>query len=149
MLHSESSRKRVSGELVKRLKTLDEEELGKLAYLGTSTPAQLAILWVAVCRTYEFIADFSQQVVAERWHTGKSNLPMGAYESFCQEAAVVHPELSTLSSGTKGRLRNQLFQMLREEGFIDEELNLKPYLLPSECIGMFERADLAFFPTIA
>lgn len=149
MLHSESSRKRVSGELIKRLKNLGPKELAKLADAQTTTPAQFAILWVAVCRTYEFVSDFTQQVVAERWGTGRGTLPYGAYEEFCSEAALVHPELAKLAEGTKGRLRNQLYQMLREMGFIDESLNLNPYLLPAECSGLVAPADLRFFPTAA
>ena len=147
MLRLESSRKRVSGELIKRLKNLDDDELVYLASCEDAR-AQSAILWVAVCRTYEFVRDFTEQVVAARWAESKGDLPIASYEAFFEESSEVHQELAKLAESTRPRLRNQLYQMLREMEFVDGDNNLKPYLLPdsaSNCIGARERG---YFPTI-
>lgn len=147
MLRFESSRKRISSELIKRLKALSDTELSGLAS-SDETAVQTALCWVAICRTYEYIRDFVQQVVATRWEQGKGNLPVGAYEAFFDEAALVHPELAKLSEGTRPRLRNQLYQMLREAGFIDKDHTLTPYVLPvgaGEYVGPDEEP---FFPTL-
>lgn len=144
MIRSESSRKRIGLELVKRLRNLTDEELSQLANCGDSEQ-QTVLVWIAVCRAYEFIRDFLGDVVAVRWRDGLGNLPQGAYENYVEEASVLHPELETLSDGTKTRLRNQLFQMLREAGIIDKDDVLQACLLP---YGVELAADeRVFFPT--
>lgn len=144
MIRSESSRKRIGLELVKRLRNLSDDELSQLASCGDSEQ-QTALVWISICRAYEFICDFLNDVVAVRWRDGLGNLPQGAYENYVEEASALHPELATLKDGTKKRLRNQLFQMLREAGIIDKDDVLQAYLLP---YGMELAADeRVFFPT--
>lgn len=147
MLRFESSRKRISSELIKRLKTLSGAELSALAH-SDETAAQTALCWIAICRTYEFVNDFMQQVVATRWSQGKGTLPVGAYEAFFDEAALAHPELDGLSEATRPRLRNQLFQMTREAGFIDKDYNLLAYVLPIGAREFVGPDEEPFFPTL-
>ena len=147
MLRFESSRIRISRELIKRLKTLSGMELAALAHCDEAA-AQTAFCWISICRTYGYIRDFLEQVVATRWEQGKGNLPMGAYEAFFDEAALVHPELHKLSEGTRPRLRNQLFQMLREVGFLDHEFNLCAYVLPIDARAFVGAGEEPFFPTM-
>ncbi len=147
MLRFESSRKRISSELIKRLKTLNSVELASLAN-NDETAAQTALCWISICRTYEFIFDFIQQVVAVRWEQGKGNLPIGAYEAFYEEAALAHPELDKLAEATRPRLRNQLFQMIREAGFIDQDYNLHAYVLPIGARDFVGPEEEPFFPTL-
>ena len=146
MLRFESSRKRISSELIKRLENLTEGELDTLATTDDSR-LQTALLWVGICRTYEFVADFAEQVIAERWHSGKHDLPVGAYETFFEEAALVHPEVSKLTESTRERMRNQLFQMLREAGMLNRTNELLPLLLPAGVTELLGTRELAFFPT--
>ena len=146
MIRSESSRKRIGLEIVKRLKNLSDSEIERLAECGDSQE-QTALVWIAVCRTYEFIRDFLGDVVFVRWRDGLGNLPQGAYESYVEEASVLHPELASISDGTKTRLRNQLFQMLREAGIIDADDVLQPCLLPSRMEERLAPEERVFFPT--
>lgn len=147
MLRLESSRKRVSGELIKRLKNLNDEELEFVASCEDAQ-AQNAILWIAICRTYEFVRDFTEQVVAVRWVESKRDLPVASYESFFEESSEIHPELAKLAESTRPRLRNQLYQMLREMEFIDNDNNLKPYLVPDGALRFFGARERGYFPTI-
>lgn len=146
MIRSESSRKRLGLELVKRLKNLTDAELTQLAECGDSQQ-ETALVWIAICRTYQFIRDFLDDVVAVRWHDGLGDLPQGAYESYVEEASVSHPELGKLSELTKQRLRNQLFQMLRETGIIDKQNVLQAYLLPYGMDKQLKPEERGFFPT--
>ena len=75
------------------------------------------------------------------------DLPLGAYESYVEEASALHPELGALSDLTKQRLRNQLFQMLREVGFIDAHGTLQSYLLPYGMEKQLPADERGFFPT--
>lgn len=148
MLRFESSRKRISSELIKRLKMLSENELRSLAH-NDETAAQTALCWIAICRTYEYIRDFVEQIVATRWETGKGNLPLGAYEAYFDEAAMAHPEVAKLAEGTRPRLRNQLYQMLREAGMLDQDFNLLAYVLPIGARDFVGPDEESYFPTMA
>lgn len=146
MIRSESSRKRIGLELTKRLRNLSDDEIAQLAECGESD-VQTTLVWLAICRTYDFIRDFLSDVVAVRWTDGLGSLPQGAYESYVEEASVLHPELATLSDGTKRRLRNQLFQMLREAGIIDSDDVLQAHLLPFGIDKQLKPDERGFFPT--
>lgn len=146
LIKSESSRKRISSELIKRLNSLTGDEVAALATIAGSK-AQGAICWMAVCRTYDFIAKFMTDCVAERWIGGVKTLTDGVYESFVSEEATVHPELMTISLATQGRLRSQLFTMLREMEFVDKAGNMIGYVMPIGCEGVIAGGDLRWFPT--
>ena len=146
MIRSLSSRKRIGLELCKRMRRLSEEELQILADCGDSAQ-ESNMCWVAICRTYEFVRDFLDNVISARWSDGLGDLPQGAYEGFFSEASLTHPELETLSEGTRQRLRNQLFQMLREVGFINADGALLPYLVPFALEPGIAPEERRFFPT--
>lgn len=147
LLRFESSRKRISLELIKRLKSLSDEELSGLVH-AKETSAQNALCWIAICRTYTYIADFVQQIITTRWKQGKTTLPIGTYESFFSEASVLHPEVEKLTETTRKRLRTQLYLMLREMDFLNQEFNLYAYILPSEAKSFVGPNEEAFFPTL-
>lgn len=146
MIRSLSSRKRIGLELCKRLQTLTGDELGSLASCDDSA-TETSLCWIGICRTYEFIRDFLDDVVSVRWAEGLGNVTQGAYESFVEDATATHPELDSLAEGTRTRLRNQLFQMLREAGITDSKDDLVPYLVPFSLMGHIAHEERRFFPT--
>ena len=146
MLRQVSSRRRVAGELVRRLKNLTPAECAFLAD-GPASASADAVIWLAICRTYPFIASFTTEVVGERWHDGVTTLNDGVYEAFVAEQAALHAELAQLKEQTGARLRSQLFTMLRAMGFLSQDGSLLPYLIPSEVAALLSDDDLAFFPT--
>lgn len=146
MIRQVSSRRRVAGELIRRLKNLAPAECAFLANVPASASAD-AVIWLAICRTYPFIASFTTEVVRERWHDGVTTLNDGVYEAFVTEQAALHPELSQLKEQTAARLRLQLFTMLRTMGFLSQGGSLLPYLIPSDVAALLSDDDLALFPT--
>lgn len=147
LIKSESSRKRISSELVKRLNSLSDDEVAALVSIGGSR-GQGAVCWMAICRTYDFIAKFVTDCMAERWIGGTKTLTDGVYESFVSEEAEVHPELVTISPATQDKLRSQLFTMLREMEFVDKNGAMMGYVMPSDCQGVVTGGDLRWFPTV-
>lgn len=146
MLRQVSSRHRVARELIRRLKNLTPAECAFLAD-GPASASADAVIWLAICRTYPFIASFTTEVVGERWHDGMTTINDGVYEAFVTEQAALHPELAQLKEQTAARLRLQLFTMLRAMGFLSQDGSLLPYLIPSEVAALLSDDDLAFFPT--
>lgn len=147
MIRQESSRKRVTAELLKRLRNLTPAELTALVQPQSAGFAS-ALCWLAICRTYEFVRGFTINVVGERWNEGVRTLPPGAYETYVSEESTMHPELEGLSDQTKARLRSQLFTMMREMGFLDRQQEMHPYLMPEGVSSTIDEEDFVFFPTL-
>lgn len=148
-LNAESSRKRVSGELVKRLQTLSDEEVRFL--VDSYGDDQSAMLWVSVCRTYEFVHDISIGVLKDRYESGIPTYTEGAYEAFFEEQAMLHPELERLTSGSRKKMRNQVFRMMVECDLVSEKGDITP-IHPSpdfvRIVDLGHRDDLDLFPGV-
>ena len=146
-MNTESSLKRVAGELIKRLKTLSP---GELRFLVESYgDDQLAMLWVSICRAYPFMRAFSQDALALRYRQGAPDLTVGAYEAVFEAESIDHPELEDLAPATRSRMRNQILQMTRDCRLTDEEGRITPlYLSPAftEALGARASEDLRLFP---
>lgn len=148
-LNAPSSVKRVSGELIKRLKTLSDEEVEFFAH--SYGDDQLAMLWVSICRTYEFVSGLSRNVIVDRYARMVTDYTPGAYEAYFEEEAEFHPELLALTEESKKKMRNQVFRMLVECHLITEEGRITP-LYPSPAfvaaIDPEHREDLMLFPGV-
>lgn len=138
---------RVLREVIDRLKTLNHEELDLLVY--SNPQDQKYLLWLAICRRYKFIADFSIEVLRERYITLKTDLNNEDFDSFLNKKTECHPELDKLSLSTRAKLRQVLFKMLRESDLLTEDniINaamLSPILL--KIIARVSSGDVLFFP---
>lgn len=144
-----SSLKRVSNELIKRLKTLTDEEVEFFA--NSYGDNQLAMLWISICRTYPFLSGLSRNVIVDRYARMVPDFTPGAYEAYFDEEAEFHPELYALTEKSKQRMRNQVFQMLMECRLITESGRITP-LYPSPAftaaIDSEHREDLKLFPGV-
>lgn len=146
-LNAVSSRKRVSGEIVKRLKTLTDSEV---AFFSTSYgDDRCAILWVSICRTYQFVRDLSQQVIAERYSRTIPDYTREAYDVFFQEQEGIHPELSKLTDEGRKKMRNVVLRMLVECKMVSEDGSITPLHPTPMFKGTLDAAhadDLLLFP---
>lgn len=144
-LNSESSLKRIAGELIKRLRTLSQTELELLSKsLGDD---QKALLWVSVCRTYPFMRAFAE-LICERYES-LTPVTLGAYGSLFDEEASQHPELDALTELTKGRLRNQAFRLAIDCHVLDESympMSLQPTVTTLDAIREAKANDLLVIP---
>lgn len=146
-LNAVSSRKRVSGEIVKRLRALSDDEVRFL--VSSSGDDRCAMLWVAICRTYQFVRDFSQQVLAERYDHSATDLPTEVYDVFFDSQAEVHPELDRLTKLGRGKMRSVVFKMLRECRLLDDDNRITPLCTSpafAEALGENRADGLALFP---
>mgnify|MGYP001769664202 CR=1 FL=1 len=107
-----STLKRLCRELVSRLKTLSDRELGFL--IECSRRERGYLLWIAACRQYAFVADFALEILRERYITLKIDISNEEFDSFFIRKSEWRPELDEITPATRIRLRQNLFQMLRE-----------------------------------
>lgn len=148
-LNAESSRKRVAGELIKRLRTLTDDEIRFL--VDSHLDDQSAMLWVSVCRTYQFVSGLSATVLRDRYESGIPTYTEGAYEAFFEREAETHPELGKLTEAGKKKMRNQVFRMLVECDLVSEDGAITPiHPSPSfvRAIDAAHQDDLDLFPGV-
>ena len=133
---TESSSKKITGEIIKRLKFLSEDELKFI--VEASTDEQAWMLWIGICKCYGFINDFADEVIREKYLTLYSDVSMSDYDNFFNKKADWHDELDKLSVSSRSKLRQVVFKMLRQVGLLNKENQIQPVLLT----GTFVRSAI-------
>lgn len=144
-----SSSERVARETIQRLAVLTDKEIELLS--EGSLTERCHLMWAAVCRRYELIGDFAEEVVRERFLLMTPTLDFEDYERFITGKSLWHPEIDDLRPSTRAKLRQNLFRMLYEAGLRDDKTNINPAVLSErvyETLAARRPNDLRFFPTM-
>ena len=144
---TQNSSRRICQEIISRLKTFHDSELELL--VQGSQQEQGYLLWVAVCRRYQFIADFAVEILREQFISLKNVLNYEDFDVFYDEKAEWHPELEKIAPGTKTKLRQILFKMMREANLLTKKNVINPVILTPnilEAIPKDKYQDTLFFP---
>jgi len=110
---------------------------------------QQAMMWLAICRTYRFVHEFSVEVINERYQSWRFDLGLEVFDRFLAEKSECDPSLAELSSLTCAKLRQVLFRILRESGLRSDEGRIQPIWLSGRMKRLIEEsnpADLRAFP---
>ena len=139
--------KRICTEIISRLKTMNKQELEFL--LDSSSQDQAYLLWLAICRRYQFIGDFAIEVLRERFISLKTDLNYIDFDSFFNEKSEWHVELENIKPSTRYKLRQVLFKILREADLLTEKnlinvATLSPNLI--EIICRNDKQEILYFP---
>lgn len=146
-LNAVSSRKRVVAEIVKRLRMLTDRELE--FFVSSYGDDRCAILWVAICRTYQFVYDLSEEVIVERFNRTIPDFTQESYDVFFDEQAEIHPELEGMTESGRKKMRNTVLRMLMECHLVDEDRRITPLHTTSAFRGALDsghQEDLRIFP---
>lgn len=146
-----ASQQRTLREIVNRISTLTDDELALLIETDDRTEQQ-ALLWLAACRAYRFVGEFSIQVLRDRHLSYRLDLPLEAFDMFWDEKAEWYPELGEISNSTRLKLRQVLFRIMREAEIISTDGTIQTaYLTPRvrSLISQTRATDLAVFPGAA
>jgi hypothetical protein len=108
---------RVTREIIQRISTLTPEQLALL--VNGSMDEQRLILWLAVCKCYEFIHEFAVEVIHEKFLTMVNQVTDDDYRAFFNRKASWHPELDEVTESTKKKLQTRIFDMMTKAGFFD------------------------------
>jgi hypothetical protein len=139
---------RLASETVQRLSALADDEVDLLIEATASERAYL--MWAAACRRYEFIGEFAEEVVRERFLLFASTLEYQNFDSFVRAKALWHEELAEIKDSTRQRLRSNVFKMLREAELLSEAGDIMPAVLSGRVAAVLRArspSDLRFFPT--
>jgi len=142
-----NSAKRICSEICSRLKRLNTDELGFL--VEGDHQEQVYLLWLAVCRRYRFIYDFSTEVIRERFLTLRYDLRYVDYDAFFNAKMEWHEELERITTTTRNKLRQVMFKMLREAELLNSDNSIIPAMLSPRLINVIcshSERDLRLFP---
>jgi hypothetical protein len=137
---------RLAAETTGRLAALDGAEQLLLG-AGITGSERAHLMWAAACRRYEFIGDFAQDVLTERFSQYQP-LRSPDFDSFARYKAVMwHGEIDELAPSTLARLRSNLFAMMREASLLAADGEILPAVLSGPVADTLTQAgDLKFFP---
>ena len=144
-----TSSKRVCQEICSRLKHLNKDELELL--VEGDRQEQAYLLWLAICRRYHFIYDFSAEVIREHFLTLRYDLGHEDFDAFFNAKMEWHEELERITSTTRNKLRQVVFRMLRESELLNLNKSIIPAMLSSRLINLIckhSNQDLRIFPVM-
>ena len=139
--------KRICTEIISRLKKMNKQELEFL--VDSNSQDQAYLLWLAICRRYQFIGDFAIEVIRERFISLKTDLNYIDFDSFFNQKSEWHVELENIKPSTRYKLRQVLFKILREADLLTEKnlinvATLSPNLI--EIICRNDKQEILYFP---
>lgn len=143
-----ASGRRFAREVTQRLSVLSDDEIELL--IDTTATERGHLLWAAVCRRYDLIGEFAEEVVRERFLLLASTLTYEDYDSFVHGKALWHTELTEVKDSTLRRLRSNVFRMLNEAGLLSDGGHLLQAVLShrvADALRTRSPSDLRFFPT--
>jgi hypothetical protein len=108
---------RQNRELITRLKNLDPILVRAIPQVRPLVAARLCFL--SVLKTYELITDFMIEVVAAKWVERKDTLRNADFSDFYESKSISHPELNNVAESTRTKLRQVMFYMLVQAGYLE------------------------------
>lgn len=144
---TKSSSQRLFRELFLRLSNLHEQTIDVLFNLSEEA-LQKQIIWISICKTYPFISDFLGDVVLNKIDALDYALGQDDYNRFFNKKAQWHGELDALSQSTQIKIRQVLFKMLREMGFLSKTGVIIPLFTIDDCIINIIKTEIPDSPYI-
>jgi hypothetical protein len=142
-----SSARRSIREIANRLKHLSPDELALL--VDGKRSEQAALLWLAACRAYRFIAEFSVEVLGDRFLSLRTALSYDDFDAFLSAKAEWSPKLAALSASTRAKLRAVLFRLMREAEILSQNNRILGTMLSPRVLAVIQAAnpdELRYFP---
>lgn len=152
MIGTRSACQRITSETVHRLSSLTPRELDSLADEKSALNDRKMLMWVAMCRRYEFVGDFAEDVLRDHCLAGIPTVTYEDYHRFLLAKSMWHPELDKVSDATAKKLRSNLFQAMFEAGFLRKDDNtIVPALLTRKITALLQAHpdSFAYFPLLA
>lgn len=135
--------KRTYREITSRLHQLTPAQLDLL--INGSRQEQNQLLWLAICKRYRFIYDFSVEIIREKYLRLDLDLSYDDYDLYFNDKAEWHPEVARVTEATRLKGRQVVFKMLREAELMTNQNRLIPVLLTPSLIEVIQQDDSAHF----
>lgn len=134
--------KRMLMEFDKRISILTPQQLQLLAQSDLTTQKQIAFL--AVCKTYGFIRDFTVDVLREKYLVFDYKITEGDYIGFYRRTSELHSEMDNFTELTIQKLRQVTFKILEQSGLIDSVRNREiiPQIIDNKVVNAIKKDNL-------
>jgi hypothetical protein len=146
---TQSTLKKVYGEISRRLANLSDEEIQLLVDGDEIQKKQW--VWLAICRQYQLIYDFAVEVLVSNYNRSQYLVSHDDYDAFYHPKAEWHSNLDKASSATQRKARQVIFKMLRECGLINEQNEIVIQRLSPQLHYLLKQkkaAELGIFPGV-
>lgn len=142
-----AARERIVREVVFRLMELSPDEL--TLFLAVHQQEQGYLLWLAICRHYPFIAEFTIDVLHDRFVRMSPKIDMQDFNNFFDKKAEWDSRLNSIKPTTRAKLRSVLFRIMKEAGIVSFQLEIDPIILGPQLANHFSQSaayDIRIFP---
>ena len=131
-------------EVRKRLETLNPDQINIMIHGNFISQKQIAFL--AVCKHYAFIRDFTIEVIRDKVLVFNYQLHESDYNSFINSKISLHPELEVFSESTRKKAKQVMFRILEQTGIINNsvEKTIQPQILQQDVIRAIVTDDPAW-----
>lgn len=146
---TETATRRTVYEIMLRLRHLGEEGMLFLAD-DIADDIKKQIVWLAVCKTYPFIAEFCIEVMHSKLTTLDFSIVEKDYDRYFNSKVQWHPELDKVSETTQYKIKQVLFRMLRQVGFLGNDGEIIQTTLSAILLSLIAESDtvmLRCFPS--
>ncbi|KON48501.1 DUF1819 family protein [Mariprofundus ferrooxydans] len=126
-INTHSSQVRTYREVSSRLQQLSDIELE--LFMDCSEQDKRYLLWLGVCRYYQFIEQFAVEVLREKFLSMDLSLTHHDYDVFFNRKSEWHNELDALSQSTRNKLRQILFRIQVEAGLLSSNYSIIPAVI--------------------
>lgn len=128
-------------EIRKRLEKLTPDQKNILINADLNSQKQIAFL--AVCKHYTFIRDFTIEVIRDKVLVFDYQLHESDYNSFINSKILLHPELEEFSESTRKKAKQVMYRILEQAGIINNavEKTIQPQILQQGVINALLKED--------
>lgn len=128
-------------EVRKRLEKLTDEQKNILIQSDLNSQKQIAFL--AVCKHYVFIRDFTIEVIRDKVLVFDYQLHESDYNSFINSKTLLHPELEEFSESTGKKAKQVMYRILEQAGIINNAVDktIQPQILQQNVINAITKED--------
>jgi hypothetical protein len=103
-------------------------------FLKAPRSEQLQLLWLALCKRYQILREFAEEVVRNHFLELELTITRVDFDRFLDRKSVWYTEIDQISETTKVKLSQVALQILREAEIISPESIIQPALLSSDLI---------------
>ncbi|MCF8307439.1 MAG: DUF1819 family protein [Bacteroidales bacterium] len=131
-------------EIRKRLELLTRGQIELLVSGDFITQKQIGFL--AICKHYLFIRDFTVEVIREKLLSFDYQIFDGDYNAFFNRKTELHPELEDFSESTLKKAKQVMFLILSQVGIINDSQQriIQPQLLEKALLNAIVNDDPEF-----
>jgi len=118
-------------EIRKRIELLTKDQ--RIVLQKSDLVSQKQMAFVAVCKTYDFIKDFTIEVIRDKVLGFDYTINESDFVSFFNRKIDLHPELENFSESTNKKAKQVMYHILEQSGIINnpKSKNIQPQLIES------------------